>query len=224
VALSTYIKEFFGRAQLVLKSSAASQLDALGETDGKLMASLYGKASGTSTALATEATGEQKVTNYGKASGTVTVFKLETTGEQDIVLHGKQTGGTIGAVNLNANNVLRIEIVNGGVVQADPVLIPNAEGILWNPNTTSASIYELSFNIVNSTSSDVTGVNVGVDIGAGGSLSAGEYYVQGLIVPLNGSSGWYGPFVLDGADRVRGVAGTNNVLSIHFNIRQVFTA
>ena len=202
MGLSAYVKEFFGRVQLVMKSSSASQVDVLAETDGT-----------------------PKVVNYGYGiSDALIPFLVEVEGEQRVVSYGKQTDLTIGAFNLNAANVLRVELINGGGLQVDPVLIPNAEGVLWDPATTSASLYEVSFNIVNSTSSDVTGVNVGVDIAAGGGLTAVEYMVQGLIVPGNGSSGWYGPFTIDGDDVIRGVAGTNNVLAIHWRVRRVYTA
>ncbi len=193
------LKPFFGRIGLLLVNASGTDIEALGENDGTL-----------------------KVSNYGKAGATLTAFKVETTGEQDNVMHGKQTGGTIGALNLNANNVLRVELISGGAVQVDPLLITSSETILWNPGATAAELYEVMFNIVNSTSSSVSGVNIGQDLAAGGSLTAAEYWVQGLIIPGNGYSGWFGPFVIKGTDDIRGVAGTTNVLSIHWRIKRVF--
>ena len=191
------LKPLWGKIQLLLRNATAD-VYALAETDGTIKNSVY-----------------------GKAGGTLTSIKVETTGEQDVVIHGKTSGGTIGALRINPNNQLQVEIIEGSYIQVDPLLITNSESLLWNPNAASSVYYKVMFNIVNSSSSDVTGVNVGQDIGAGGSLSAAEYWVQGLIVPANGSSGWYGPFLIPGDDRVRGVAGTTNVLSIHWLIKQV---
>ena len=145
----------------------------------------------------------------------------ETDGTAKSSLYGKNSSAVLKSLRVNANDQLQVEIIEGSHVQVDPVLIPNVEGLLWNPGTTSASLYKVMFKIVNSTATDVTGVNIGQDIGAGGSLSAAEYWEQGLIIPGNGHSGWLGPHLIPGDDRVRGVAGTNNVLGIHWLIKQV---
>ena len=194
----SFLGSIYGRMALILHNGTTDKA-ALSESDGKLITSLYGKAGSTGTAISVETSGEQKVVNYGK-----------------------QTGDTIGAFNLNANNVLRVELINGATIQVDPLLVPVAEGLLWNPGTTSASIYKVKFELVNFTASDVTGINIGQDIGAGGSLATFEYWRFGLIVPASGSSGWQGPFTMDGADRVRGVAGTVDSIGIHWDIKQVF--
>ena len=142
------------------------------------------------------------------------------------LLMGQDAAGANDELRIDTNDRLEISLFSGGYVQVDPVLIPNAEGLLWNPGTTSADIYHVEYKIVNSTSSAVTGVNIGQDIAAGGSLSAVEYWNQGLIIPGNGTSGtnateWLGGHVMPGDDRIRGVAGTNNVLSIHWRIRKL---
>jgi len=142
------------------------------------------------------------------------------------LLMGQDAAGANDELRIDSNDRLEISLLQGGYVQVDPVLIPNAEGLLWNPATTSADIYEVFYKIVNSTSSAVTGVNIGQDIGAGGALSAVEYWEQGLIIPGNGTSmtnasQWLGGHIMPGDDRIRGVAGTNNVLSIHWKIRKL---
>lgn len=153
--------------------------------------------------------------------GTDVEVLVENDGTVKTALYGKNSSAALKSLRVNANDQQQVEVIEGSFIQVDPVLIPNAEGLLWNPGTTNSIYYKVMFNIVNSTSSDVTGVKVGQDIGAGGSLSAVEYWVQGMIVPGNGASGWYGPFLIPGDDRVRGVAGTNNVLGIHWLIKQV---
>ena len=163
-----------------------------------------------------------RIQGVGETSAGVQVgIEVESDGTPKAVGYGKDSSGNQDPLRTNDNQQLQVEVIEGSFVQVDPVLIPNAEGLLWNPNVAATIYYKVMFNIVNSTSSDVTGVNVGQDIAAGGGLSAVEYWVQGLIVPGNGMSGWYGPYLITGDDRVRGVAGTNNVLSIHWLIKRV---
>lgn len=71
MALSTYVKEFFGRAQLVFKNSSAEQVDALAETDGTVRQQLIFKDpdSGTQVAAAADDSGGDKGALHVKLKG-----------------------------------------------------------------------------------------------------------------------------------------------------------
>lgn len=194
MALSTFVKEFFGRVQLVMKTSAASQIDVLAETDGT-----------------------PKVVNYGYGiSDALIPFQLEAEGEQMIVNYGKQTGGTLGAFNLNANNVLRVELV-GDPVPTDPTILGSAAAV-FNPGSTAAETYDVWFNVVNyGTVAAVA--NVGVDLGGGTTFD--RYYMESQTIPDNDQTGWYGPYQLAGDDDVVASCATATTLVIHIRARRI---
>lgn len=109
-----------------------------------------------------------------------------------------------------------------GYVQVDPVEIPAAEGVLWNPGVVAAQLYEVSFLVVNNDAgAAAVTVSVGVDLAGAGALAAPEYWMYNEIVPYPGTSGWRGPFLIAGDDDVRGVASAANDASIHWRIRRV---
>lgn len=164
-----------------------------------------------------EDTGEQKNVLHGKASGTITAVKVEgTTGELDLVVHGKDSGGNIDPIRTNTNQQLQIEIVKD-LVQLDPVAIPSTEGVLLDGSAslTSGAVYEVTFVIANIDGTNAVSVNIGVDVGAGGSLAAEEYFLNSYLVPAQDIAG---PFMLTIAsdDDIRGAAGAANDAAIHF--------
>ncbi len=104
----------------------------------------------------------------------------------------------------------------------NPAEIAGAEGDLWAPGGTSAEVYEVEFLVVNNDAgSAAVTVSVGLDLAAGGSLAAPEYWVFNEVVPYPGTLGWRGPFIMRGDDAVRGVASVANDASIHFRIKRV---
>ena len=144
------------------------------------------------------------------------------TGEFRTLLSGKDAGGTVDDLRTNANQELIVDIQHNDFIQVDPVEIPVAEGILWNPGAAAAETYEVSFLVVNNDAGGAAvTVSVGVDIAAGGGLAAPEYWVFEEVVPYPGSLGWRGPFIIDGDDDVRGVASVANDASIHFRVTQI---
>lgn len=107
-------------------------------------------------------------------------------------------------------------------VQVDPVVLANADGLLWNPGAAAAELYEVSFLLVNIAGAITGAIDVGVDIGAGGALGGAEFWVRQETLPNPGTSGWRGPFIIPGDDDVRGwCAGAGNQVCIHFRIRRV---
>lgn len=107
-------------------------------------------------------------------------------------------------------------------VLVDPVEVPAAEAVLWNPGAVATEIYEVYFLVVNNDAgAAAVTVSIGVDIAAGGALAAPEYWMFNEVIPYPGNSGWRGPFVIGGDDDVRGVASVANDASIHFRVRRL---
>lgn len=245
MALSVILKEFFGRTQQVLADSNGDQIDALAESNGtpkvvnygygvsddlipfqveangEQMISLYGKASGTVTAVGVEATtGEQRMVLMGYDGSALQRVKTETTRELDIVVHGKH-GNTVVAPLINNDNQKQLVIEERPhYVPQDPLVLANSDGALVDLGADSGQLFEVSFFICNTTAGAVT-ATVGVDIGAAGSLSAGEHFISGLSVPANDTTEWFGPFIVPGNDDIRGFASAATSLTIHFRIVRV---
>jgi hypothetical protein len=150
-----------------------------------------------------------------------------TTGEARIMLTGKDEAGNIDALLTDQHQVLWTRSYEDSII-APPVQLPAADGILWSPGGLATELYEVDFLIVN-TSGAVTGpISVGVDIGAGGGLTAVEYWMYQENLPWPGTSGWRGSarqgFLCRGADDIRGLNGAGaNLATIHFRIRRIDT-
>lgn len=105
------------------------------------------------------------------------------------------------------------------IMQVDPVLIPAAEGILWNPGAAFAERYDVCFLIVNiDPAGAAQTVRMGVDRAAGGALATFEYWIFNEVIPYPGSSGWRGPFHIPGDDDIRGWSSLVNTLAVHWRI------
>jgi hypothetical protein len=219
------------RHQLVAweTSAPAAQIRVRAETDGTLRMQLIGSDDQGTTQryIDTEATGEIRNSMVGWGGAALVRQLHETTGEQKVVMHGKDEAGNIDAFLTDENRVLWTRSYEDSVI-APPIQLPAADGILWNPGGTASELYEVDFIIIN-TSGAVTGpVSVGVDIGAGGSLSNVEYWMYQESLPWPGTSGWRGSarqgFLMRGADVIRGLNGAGaNLASIHFRIRRIDT-
>jgi len=99
------------REQLILWDGTAQQR-ARSETNGSLIASLY-----------------------GKAAGTLTAVKVEATGEPDIIAHGKDSSSAIQAVRVDTSRVLQNRPYVPVLVLADGQL-PAAKTTLYTVGTT----------------------------------------------------------------------------------------
>lgn len=112
----------------------------------------------------------------------------------------------------------------GNIVQLDPVLIPSTEGVLLDGSASlvAAGVYEVTFEIVNIDGTNtVTGVDIGVDIGAVGSLAAAEFILKNWAITAGGSSSSANrPLIrtitMGGNDDIRGIAAVANDAAIHF--------
>jgi hypothetical protein len=89
----------------------------------------------------------------------------------------------------------------------DPVNLPIADGILWDPGLTTWECFDVEFIVVNQHTAPIV-ATVGIDIAGGGALAAGEYWLYNLVIPHTGDSGWQGPFAIAGDDIVRGLCPT----------------
>lgn len=147
--------------------------------------------------------------------------RAETPGEARVSILGKDAAAVLASPRINTADVnqVRTEIVPWWT-QIDPVVIPLAEGILWNPGADATQLYEVEFLVVNNTAVPAT-VTVGQDIAAGGALAQPEFWVGGETVAANSTSGWRGPFLLPGDDDVRGAASVATTLQIHWRIRRI---
>jgi len=177
------------RSQLILHDGTV-QRRWLSETDGKATESLYGKDGATSRPVGIETTNELEISNYGKAAGTVTAFKVETTGEQDIVNHGKTSGGAIGAVRVNANNQLQIEVVGSTSIPSTRKMLGQAapaattETDLYTvPASTSAEVTSLWITERNGVAATF---RISVSVG-GGATATKDYLAYNVAIGANAS-------------------------------------
>lgn len=167
--------------------------------------------------------GEACVSLYGTdTGGAIRGIENETSGELRVVGMGADEANNLDRLRTDPDRIQWTRPYDG-YQQVDPVLVPNAEGILWNPGATAAELYEVSFLVVNIDGAAAVVVSVGVDIAAGGGLAAEEYWMYNETIAAPGTSGWRGPFLMAGDDDIRGVAGAANDAAIHFRIRRVDT-
>ena len=85
----------------------------------------------------------------------------------------------------------------------------------------STSVYEVTFEIVNIDGTNTTTVDIGVDIGATGTLAGAEFFLRTcLIAPVKSNSGNKDQIIrtitIAGDDDIRGVAVDANRAAIHF--------
>jgi hypothetical protein len=146
-------------------------------------------------------------------------FLREQGGQLATAPYGVDITGAFGNIQLDNSNILFVrEYIPYSLV--DPVQIPAAEGILWNPGAPAGYVVEVCFLVVNNDAgaAPVT-VSVGVDVGGAGALAAPEYWMFNEVIAYPGTSGWRGPFVIGGDDDVRGIASAANDASIHFRAK-----
>lgn len=147
----------------------------------------------------------------------------ELSGFPVVIPMGVDEAGNYDNARTDPNRIIWVRQYEG-YMQVDPVEIPVVEADVWNPGTAGAQIYLVEFLVVNNTAAPgaaVTGVYVGLDIGGVGALGAPDYWMFDETIPYPGSSGWRGPFVVNGNDDVRAVAFAANVCSINWRIRRV---
>lgn len=168
--------------------------------------------------------GEAKIMNYGYNGAANTRYLLETTGEQKFTVHGKDESNNIDALRTSSDRILwtrEYQHYYGNVTTS--VLIAGAEGIVYDPGVGASIILEVYFQVVNvnAGAAAVTGVYVGRDDAGGGGLAGAEYWMFNETIPYPGTSGWRGPFLMDGTDDIRAVAAVGNACVIHINAKRV---
>jgi len=238
------LKEWFGNVRNWLTTSTGADIQQLGEADGTDRSQLILHDGTVQRRWLSETDGKATASLYGKASGASTAIKVETTGEQDVVNHGKDSAGNIDPFRTNDDQQVQVQLQGAdeaGVSDSfrtdpfripwqrdfpawqdvDPVEIPVVEGVLWDPGTSALRQFEVMFYVVNNDAGAMSvTVSVGLDLGSGGSLAAPEYWMFNEVIPYPGTSGWRGPFILHADDAIRGVASAANDASIHFRIRR----
>lgn len=189
---------------------------------GQSMVSLFGRnVTGALQAIENEDTGELRVVQMGWDGAAPIRLLAEATGEQRVAVVGTDEAMNLDNFRTDPNRIPWVRDYPGWE-QIDPVEVPVAEGVLWNPGADATELYKVSFLVVNNDAGGaVVTVSIGVDIAAGGALVAPEYWVFNEVVPYPGSLGWRGPFLIAGDDDVRGVASVANDASIHFRARRV---
>ena len=104
-------------------------------------------------------------------------------------------------------------------IQVDPArLTAVANTAIWTPGETANDLYLFSFNIVHWEGATNSLATIGVDLGAGGTLS--RYFWQRRVVK-QATSGWQGPFMVAGNDAVLGWAANANIYDVNMLIRKV---
>lgn len=169
-----------------------------------------------------ESDGTPKVSLYGKASTTLTALELESSGEVKVVSSGKDEANNIDPFRTDPNRIQWVRPFDAWV-QLDPVAIPSSEGVLLDGSASLAAggTYEVQYRVVNIDGTNAVTVDVGVDIGAGGSLATLEYWMKDVTVPAGGNTGWEHGGIIGADDDIRGVAGAADDAAISFRVRRV---
>jgi len=101
------------------------------------------------------------------------------------------------------------------------LLTTTANTLIFNLGSTAAELYELWFEVVNISGSAAGTYRLGIDVGGAGTLSLGEYIRFDEVVSARGATGWFGPYLANGNDDVRGSAGATSTLTIHTRVERV---
>lgn len=175
-------------------------------------------------------TGEQAISLYGSPDSGTTFVPLAVNGDDQIQVQlvGVDEAGNNDNLRTDPNRILWTRDFLA-YEQVDPVEIAAAGGgVLYNPGATASELYEVSFKVVNQDTGGAVVVDVGVDIGGGGSLASPEYWMRNESLPAAGSvgykfpaEGFEGPFLIAGDDDVYGVADVASRAAIHFRVRRV---
>lgn len=140
---------------------------------------------------------------------------------QRMMFQGQDEATNPDAVRTDPNRILWLRNYLG-YVQVPSAEVPAPEGDVWNPGAAGTVLYEFCFLVTNNDAGGAAvTVSVGIDVGAVGALAAPEYVMFEEVVPYPGTSGWRGPFVMNGDDAVRAEASVANDASIHFKVRRV---
>lgn len=150
-------------------------------------------------------------------------FLKELGGQLAIMLYGQDEASNADALRTDPDRIPWNRPFDG-YVQVDPVEIPVAEGVLWNPGAAAAELYEVEFCVVNNDAAGLAvTVSIGTDLAAGGALAAPEYWMFNEVVSYPGTSGWIHGGIIAGDDDIRGVASVANDASVRWRIRRVDT-
>ena len=165
-------------------------------------------------------------TNWGTTDNTLDpdlaslIYLLESDGTLKTALYGKDSSSNLDPLRTNASQQLQVEVVAGistTIVQLDSVLVPSTEGVLLDGSAslTAASVYQVTFEIVNIDGTNAVTVSIGVDLAAGGSLAGAEFFMTDVVIPAGGTSGTK-VLTMASDDDIRGIAGAANDAAIWF--------
>ena len=111
-------------------------------------------------------------------------------------------------------------MITGSPIKVDSVALAAEAVVFTPPNTQQSAVYEVSFQFSETAGSQGL-VTVGVDAGAGGSLGAGEKILTTFDVPALWTTEWFGPYTMDGTDRLRASETGAGTVNMHFRVRQI---
>ena len=145
-------------------------------------------------------------------------------GYAGIIPFGTNAAGNYDRIRTDTNRVIWVRPYDG-YLPVDPVLMAAADGILWNPGATAAQRYSVEFLAVNidTVAAAAIAFNIGVDRDGGGALTDVEYWVREEVITYPGSSGWRGPFIINGNDDVRLLAAIANDVAVQWLISRLDT-
>lgn len=139
-------------------------------------------------------------------------------GRLQSVLMGVDPDGNIETASLNADHVLKVDVIRGAAVQVDPVLLTVSNTAVFNPGTDATEMYEVEFLVTNYTST-VTNVLVGVDLGGGTTMD--RYYYNLYPIPGYENTGWQSLGRIAGDDDVVAAAAADSRLVMFFRVNQL---
>ena len=186
----------------------------LGETDGTLKISNYGKSSGTLTSIGVEATtGEQRMVLMGHDGTALQRLKVEASREL-----GKTSAGTITPL-LTGGNGLLLAYSQGTAQFVDPVLLTAGDAIILSLDDVTTNLYSVVMTLYNLTAGAVT-ATIYVDVAAGGSVGNAEYLMNAESIPAKTRVALPKVFI-GGDDDIRGLAGAVDSINVHFAVHRV---
>lgn len=119
------------------------------------------------------------------------------------------------------NNVLWIHTFPEYISTTGGKIITASASTMFDPATTSASLYELYFNIVNQDTGNAVTVTVALDPAGGTTIASPDIIYNAQSLAAKAETGWQGPFLLNGDTTVNASATATNDGSFFFRCGRV---
>lgn len=216
------LAEIFGQFRLKGFTSAGVPEGVAVEDDGTLRSQLILWDGSAQTRGRSETNGSLIASLYGKSGGTLTALQTYSDGKLAIVPHGTDEAANFDAFRTDPNRIQWVRPYDGYLFVSGAA-VPSSEGVLLDGSAvlTAAGLYAVEYLLVNIDGTNSVDVTIGRDNDAGGGLTATEYWQFTEPLAADTTSGWRGPFIINGDDDVRGLASAADDAVIQFRVRRL---